>query len=143
MTTKEYWKSIRAIAGKFDPEAMDLDKREEDLEERVHLRRSTKQCWLMSLENQEKGSFGGMVIEARPYLAAERIFAQTHREATPAEIAAEQDRRLKMKAQIEEEERVRKGNHSKDIGEAIASSILAGQAQQKQSRVRGDNNAAV
>jgi hypothetical protein len=137
MTTNEYWKKIRAIAAEFDPEALQRDREEEEQVDRVHLRTSQKFAWLTSLDNPEKGSVGGQTVEARPYLAGERIFAQTHRKATQAEIDAELSRRAEARAGIEEAERIRKGNHAKDIGEAIASSILAGQAQQQKPSRRG------
>jgi hypothetical protein len=85
----------------------------------------------------KRDSVAGQTVEARPYLAGERIFAQTHRKATQAEIDAELSRRAEARAGIEEAERIRKGNHAKDIGEAIASSILAGQAQQQKPSRRG------
>lgn len=100
MTTKEYWQKIRAIAGKFDPESLQKDREEEDLSERYHLRKSEHPVWLMSLTNPEKGSIAGACVLMKPYAAAERIFAQTHREATPEEIATEETRRADERVRI-------------------------------------------
>ena len=137
MDVKHYWREIRQIAARFDPEALDKDRNEEDPAERVHLRRSEKPVWLISVENREKGSVAGMVVEMKPYAAAERIFAATHRLANEQEIKTEISRRALAKERIEEEERQRKGNNAKDIGEAIAGAILQGQSGQKPAPRRG------
>ncbi len=51
---KEYWKNLRRIAAKLDPEAAELDAAEEDKESRVHLEKSGKEIWLISTANDEQ-----------------------------------------------------------------------------------------
>lgn len=141
MDVREYWKKIRAIAAKFDPDALQKDREEDDAVERTHLRRSTKPVWLMSIDNPATSSVAGSVVLMKPYAAAERIFAQTHREATPQEIEAEEARRLTKREEILAEDLAAKSKvttHTHitvDSGE-IAEKVAAAMAITKQARAQ-------
>ncbi len=89
---KAYWRNVREIAAKHDPEAFQRDREEEDPALRVNLRTSIVPVWLVSLDDPQTGSVPGRIFVMRPYAAAERLFSKTHRLATPDEIAAEEAR---------------------------------------------------
>jgi hypothetical protein len=127
MDVKEYWKAIRKKAAEFDPEAAEQDRREDSPEDRTHLKNSSVAVRLVSVDNLEKGSRGGMVILARPYLAAELLFAGTHRLATDEEWNAYSVEQDKRRSQIEEEARASatKGTRVNVPAEALAAAIAA------------------
>jgi hypothetical protein len=155
MDLKKYYSSVQKIAAKLDPETASAIITDPDGSlPSKHYRMSQKAVWLMSVENDEKGSVAGSVIEANPWVAAERLYDKTHELASEAQIEGEVQRRKKQSELIArlEEERQGKANAkdgAREMGEVIAASnrqlieTLASQLNQKQSRVRGDNNAAV
>ncbi len=134
MEVREYWKKIRAIAAKFDPDALQRDREEDEPVERTHLRRSIMPVWLMSIDNHATGSVAGSVVLMKPYSAAERIYAQTHREATPQEIKAYESMHVERREQILAEDLAAKSKvtththvtvDSGEIAEKVAASLSA------------------
>lgn len=123
---KEYWRSVRGIASKLDPDAALLDQQETEREERTHLDRSRKEIWLMSVENEATGGTGGQVISAFPPIAARYLKDQTHVLATDVQVAAHKATLVNRKEQIEKEEADRKGVPTSKLLEALVAANTAG-----------------
>lgn len=125
MDLKEYWKRVRKLAAQFDPDSAAADAAELEQIDRVHLKTSMHPVRLISLDNEMKGSRGGQVVEARPYLAAERILDGTHRLATAEEYAAHEVAQGITRENIQREEsaRVTKGTQVTVDPIALAAAI--------------------
>ncbi len=132
MDIKQYWKSIVSKAAEFDPEAAEKDRNEMNKEDQIHLRSSKKEIYLVSVDNPEKGSVGGRVVTAFPYVAAQMLQAQTHVLANErqkeAHIADLEARRLQIAA--DERKRVGSTVPPEMVELAKAASMLAAAAQQ-------------
>lgn len=122
---KEYWKSVRAIAAKLDPEAAKLDQEEVDAETRTHLNRSRKEIWLRSKDNENTGGVGDTIVSAAPMIAARWIKDGTHELATEEQVRAHKADLVKRKEQIEREEVDRKGVTPAKAFEKLADAISA------------------
>jgi hypothetical protein len=111
MDYRQYQRAIRKMAADLDPESARLDQLEDDPEQRIHLRvLSEKEIFLTSIRNPEKDSFPGQVLTAKPWTAAERIHAGTHRVSTPEEIAQWKKHQSETSDAIRAVERSRKMN---------------------------------
>jgi hypothetical protein len=100
VTLEKYWQNCFAIGLKIDPDiAPDFNAAPPGQKHWV-LGRSAKTHFIASLENEEKGSFAGSVVEANTFVAAEAIYNKKHRLATDEEILRELARREQMRQQI-------------------------------------------
>lgn len=125
-STKEYWRSVRAIAAKLDPEAAERDANEMDRENRVHIERSTKEIWLVSKDHEQTGGVAGKVVSARPWIAARWLKDGTHELATAEQVRAHKADLAQEKERIEKEEADRKGVPTSKLLEALVSAQTGG-----------------
>lgn len=116
---KDYWKSVRKIAAKLDPEAAERDAAEDEKEGRIHLERSGKEIWLISTANEATGSTAGTVVSATPWVAARYLKDHTHELASDEQVAAHKVELARRKEQIDREEADRKGVPTSKILEAF------------------------
>jgi hypothetical protein len=125
ISIKEYWRSVRALAAKLDPEAAKLDQEEVERDQRVHLERSQKEIWLVSVDSENTGGVTGQVVSARPFVAARWIKDGTHVLATPEQVAVHKAELGKRKEGIEKEEADRKGVPTSKLLEKLTDAVSA------------------
>lgn len=127
-SVKQYWRNVRAMAAKLDPEAAELDQNEVERELRVHLERSQKEIWLVSRNDDKTGGVAGKVASAHPWIAARWLKDQSHELATPDQVAAHKLELAQRKEQIEKDEADRKGVPTSKLLEKLTEAMVLGQA---------------
>lgn len=132
MNIKEYWKSVRKVASRLDPEAAELDAAEQDSALRTNLDLSQKEIWLVSIRNEQIGTIEGKVISAHPMTAARLIKEQTHVLASPEQVQKYKQELATRRERILQEERERKGQQAPP--QIVISQDLIAAAAAKQSR---------
>jgi hypothetical protein len=110
MDLVKYMRDRARDAAKLDPETAAILAADPILSPMKTYRASAKVIWLISVWNEEKGSYGGQVSEANPWLASEVIYNGTHRLATEDEIRGEEQRRQQQREEILLEDRARRSN---------------------------------
>jgi hypothetical protein len=108
MEIQEYYRRRAKDAAKLDPETAAILAADHTLPPMYTYRASTKVIWIISVDNEDRGSFAGQVVEVNPWLASELCFAGTHRLATDEEIKGEQARREQKQREILAEDRARR-----------------------------------
>jgi hypothetical protein len=100
MTIQRYWEIILAKCAELDPDTVPAANAAPPGQKHWTFRRSSKVIWLRSLDNEEKNSFAGSVVEANPLVAAEAIYNKTHDRAPDEDVQRELARREQMRQGI-------------------------------------------
>jgi len=92
-----------------------------------------EETWLISLDNREKGSTSGRVVQATRDTAAKLIFERTHRVATENEIRAYLSEQEKVREGILEAEYQRKQHFAlpKELAGLVEAVVRQSQTERK------------
>lgn len=100
MTVQRYWEIILQKCADLDPGSVPAANAAPPGQKHWVYRRSATVHWIISEDNEERGSVAGAVVEANTLVTAEALYGKTHRLATSEEIQREIARREQMRREI-------------------------------------------